>query len=66
MTAVIRYHTPYLVNKRYPLLLSFALGNDVSFHCVLGLSTLLAIGGSINLVKGDFFARRLILRLLCL
>ena len=53
MTAVIRYRTPYLVNKRDPLFISFALGNDVSLRCVLGLPTLLAIGGSINLVKGE-------------
>ena len=53
MTAVIRYHTPYLVNKRDPLSLSFALGNDVSLRCVLGLPTLFAIEGSINLVKGE-------------
>ena len=36
MTAVIRYRTPYLINKRYPLFIYFALGNDVSFRCVLG------------------------------
>ena len=53
MTAVIRYHTPYLVNKRDPLFISFALGNDVSLRYVLGLPTLLAIGGSIYLVKGE-------------
>ena len=53
MTVVIRYHTPYLVNKRDPLFISFALGNDVSLRCVLGLPTLFAIGGSINLVKGE-------------
>ena len=52
MTAVIRYHTPYLVNKRDPFF-SFALGNDVSLRCVLSLPTLLAIEGSINLVKGE-------------
>ena len=53
MTAVIMYHTPYLVNKREALFLSFALGNDVSLRYVLDLPTLLAIGGSINLVKGE-------------
>ena len=55
MTAVIRYRTPYLVNTQNPLFISFALGNDVSLRCVLDLPTLLAIGGSINLVKGEFF-----------
>ena len=53
MTAVIRYRTPYLVNKRDPFFISFAQGNDVSLRCVLSLPTLLAIGGSINLVKGE-------------
>ena len=52
VTTVIRYHTLCLVNKRDLLFLSFALGNEFFLHCVLDLSTLLAIGGSINLVKG--------------
>ena len=59
MTAVIRYKTPYFFNKNEPLFISFALGNDVSLRCVLGLPTLLALGGLINLVKGDFFVLRL-------
>ena len=42
MTAVIRYRNPYLVNKRDPLFISFALGNDVLLRRVLGLPTLLA------------------------
>ena len=54
MTAVIRYKTPYFFNKNEPLFISFALGNDVSLRCVLGLPTLLALGGLINLVKGEF------------
>ena len=54
MTAVIRYKTPYFINKRDPLFISFALGNDVSLRCVLGLPTLLALGGFINLVKGEY------------
>ena len=49
ITAVIRYRTPYLINKRDPLFIYFALGNDVSLRCVLGLSTLLALGGVVNL-----------------
>ena len=52
MTSVIRYKTPYLTNKRDPLFIYLALGNDVSFRCVLGLPTLLAVGGLIDLVKG--------------
>ena len=36
MTAVIRYRTPYLINKRYPSFIYFALGNGISFRCVLG------------------------------
>ena len=44
MTTVIRYHTPYLVNKQDPLFLSFTLGNDEYIRCVLGLPTLLVIG----------------------
>ena len=30
MTAVIQYHTPSLVNDTDPLILSFALGDDIS------------------------------------
>ena len=51
-TSVIRYKTPYLTNKRDPLFIYLALGNDASFRCVLGLPTLLAVGGLIDLVKG--------------
>ena len=54
MTAVIRYRTPYFINNRDPLFIYFALGNDVSLRCVLGLPTCLALGGLINLVKGEF------------
>ena len=32
----------------------FALGNDVSFHCVIGLPTLLYLGALIGLVKEPF------------
>ena len=41
MTIVIRYRTPYLVNNQDSLFFSFALGNDVSFRCVVRLPTLL-------------------------
>ena len=54
MTAVIRYKTPYFFNKSEPFFISFALDNDVSLWCVLGLPTLLALGELINLVKGEF------------
>ena len=43
MTAVIRCHTPLFVNKKDPSILSFALGNNISLCCVLGLPTLLSI-----------------------
>ena len=52
MTAVIRYKTPYIVTRKGPFILSFALGNDVSLRCVLGLPTLLAMGTSIGLASG--------------
>ena len=50
--AVIRYRTPYIVNGKGPFILSFALGNDVSLRCVLGVHTLLAVGASIGLASG--------------
>ena len=59
MTAIIRYKTPYFLNKRDPLFISFALENDVSLCCVLGLPTLLALGGLINLVKGEFMCSQI-------
>ena len=54
MTAVIRYRTPYLVTNIDPLFLFFALGNDLLLYCVVGLPTLLSLGGLIDLVKGQF------------
>ena len=54
MAAVIRYKTPYLVNKRDPLFISVTLGNDVPLRCSLGLPTLLTLGGQTNLLKGEF------------
>ena len=36
-----------------------ALGNDVSLRCVLGLPTLLALGGFINLVKADLMCSKI-------
>ena len=52
MIAIIRYKTPNFINNRDPLFISFVLINDVSLRCVLGLPTLLALGGLINLVQG--------------
>ena len=52
MTAVIRYHIPYLVNNKDPLILSFVLGNDMSLRSVLGRSTLLSMGTTIDLSRG--------------
>ena len=52
MTSVIRYKTPYLINKCDPLFIYLALGNDVFLRCVFGLPTLLAVGELIDLVKG--------------
>ena len=53
MTVVIRYKTSYLVNKRDPLFIYFAFGNDISLRCVLGLPILLALGRQINIVKEE-------------
>ena len=50
MTAVIRYYTPYLVNNKDPLILSFALGNDMCLCSVLGLPTPLSMGVTIDLL----------------
>ena len=49
MTAIIRYHTPYLVNNKDPLILSFALGNDMSLRSLIGLPILLSMDVTINL-----------------
>ena len=40
LTAVILYDTSYLVNNRGILFISFALGNDISIRCVIGLPIL--------------------------
>ena len=52
MTAVIRYKTPYFINKRDPSFFSSVLSNNVALRYVLGFPTLLASGGFIYLVKG--------------
>ena len=52
MIAIIRYKTPYILAHKGPFVISFALDNDVSLRCVLGLPTLLAMGTSTDLVKG--------------
>ena len=51
MTAVVRYQKPYIVKGRGPFILSFALGDDISLRCVLGLHTLLSIGAANNLLS---------------
>ena len=54
ITAFIRYRTLYHINnKRDPYLISFALSNDISIHCVLGIHPLLRLGGTIDLVNGE-------------
>ena len=52
MTVVIRYHTPFLINKQDSLILSFALGKDVALRSILGLPFLLAMGATLNLPLG--------------
>ena len=52
MTTVIRYYTPYLVNNKDPLFLSFALGTDMALRSLLGLPTLLSMGATIDLSRG--------------
>ena len=56
ITAVFKYCTPYLINKQDSLLINFPLGNYISLCCVLDLSTLLALGEGINLVKKNSFS----------
>ena len=52
MIVVIRYHTPFLINKQDSLILSFALGKDVALRSVLGLPFLLAMDATLNLPLG--------------
>ena len=52
MTAVIRYHTPFLVNKQDPLILSYALGKDGALRSVLALPSLLVMSATLNLPLG--------------
>jgi hypothetical protein len=40
LTAIIRYKTPYTATDGKPILLSIALGNDVSTNTIFGLPTL--------------------------
>lgn len=52
MIAVIRYHNPYLVNGKDPLILSFVLSNGIFLRSILGLLTLLAINATTDLQLG--------------
>jgi len=51
MTTVIQYRTPYLINNTSPLILSFALDNDVALRSILGIPCLLAMGTVVDLVQ---------------
>ena len=59
MTAVIRYKTPYFINKRDPSFFSSVLSNNVALRYVLGFPTLLASGGFIYLEKGKFVCSKI-------
>ena len=52
MVAVVRYHTPYLVNDKDPLILSFVFGDNIYLRIILDLPTLLAMGAMIDLHHG--------------
>ena len=56
MIEVIKYKTPYFINKSYPLPFSpfFALGNDVTLHSVLNILNRLNIGSVFDLAKRKF------------
>ena len=43
ITDIIRYKTSYLINKRDPLFIYFALGNDISLRCVFQITNLLSL-----------------------
>ena len=59
ITAVIWYHTPDLIKNRDTLLIYFGLNNDFSLRRVVGLPTLLALGGLIDLLKETFVCSEL-------
>ena len=59
MTAVIRYRTPYIINNIYPLILSFALGNDVELRSVLDILFNLAMGVVVDWVNGQLVCSEL-------
>ena len=59
MIDVIRYYTPYLVNDRNPLTLSFTFGGDISLESILDLRTTLAMGATINLQCGTLTSSKL-------
>ena len=60
MSAVIHYHTLYLVHGKNYLILSFALGDDISLHSsTLNLPSLLAMGATISLYRGTLACSKL-------
>ena len=50
-TAVIRYQIPYLINNIPPLVIFFALGNDIALRNVLSIPCLLAMGEIVGVLK---------------
>ena len=59
MTAIIRYHTPYLAYNKDLLIVLFALSVDISLRSVLCLPTLLAMGTTISLKRGTLVCSKL-------
>jgi hypothetical protein len=59
LTAVIRYHTPYLDPAGAPVTLSFALGMDVTVNCIFGLPMLCALDSVISLTANILHSRTL-------
>ena len=59
LSAVIRYHTPYVLNNGKEFILSFVLGNDMSVNSIFGLPGILEIALEQRFMKQEFLVRNI-------
>jgi hypothetical protein len=59
LTAVIRYYTPYIEPSGNPIIISFALGSDVTVNTIFGLPMLCNLDAIISLRSNSMHSRLL-------
>ena len=62
MSVIIRYKTPYFVNSQQ-LILSFALGDNLTLRTILGTPSLIAMHGILDMVTNTLTLQKLDMKL---